>query len=346
MIDFRFKGRRYVLDTHTKNRKLALEILREVQSDIARGIFFRDKKKKDIRFADFLTEYFANADSYKSRSTLELERAYLPRVVSNIGNKTLRSVDKYDIDRWKAKFTRQVSPATFNIVLRMLHAAFNIGKRWGYVDDNPFTGVEKLKIEERRLFLMDHELGLVSQLMDADIQAASTHGSRKNVLLFRKTFKLFIEFLLNTGLRREEALRLRINHIDLAHGVIYIEKTKTKQLRAVPLNRRAMEIIIALGEPLFSRLNKQDVTSKFRYYLAQAGLKGFKLHSLRHTFATRLMAVGVDIYTVSRLLGHTDIKTTMIYAKTNIETLKAVVEKLDKFGYVLVTREGKNENGQ
>jgi site-specific recombinase XerD len=58
------------------------------------------------------------------------------------------------------------------------------------------------------------------------------------------------------------------------------------------------------------------------------------------------MVIGVDIYTVSRLLGHTYIKTTMTYAKKNIETLKAVVERLDKFGYVLVMQDGKDENGQ
>ena len=59
-------------------------------------------------------------------------------------------------------------------------------------------------------------------------------------------------------------------------------------------------------------------------------MRGLKLHSLRHTFATNLVGQGVDIYTVSRLLGHSDIKTTLIYAKANIATLEQAVKKLDK----------------
>jgi site-specific recombinase XerD len=58
-------------------------------------------------------------------------------------------------------------------------------------------------------------------------------------------------------------------------------------------------------------------------------LEGFKLHSLRHALATNLVSRGVDIYTVSRLLGHSDVKTTLIYAKANLATLERAVTKLE-----------------
>jgi integrase/recombinase XerD len=58
-------------------------------------------------------------------------------------------------------------------------------------------------------------------------------------------------------------------------------------------------------------------------------LDGIKLHSLRHTFATRLIELGVDILTIARLLGHADIKTTMIYAKAELGALRSAVKKLD-----------------
>lgn len=88
---------------------------------------------------------------------------------------------------------------------------------------------------------------------------------------------------------------------------------------------------------LFTQMHYQVVTEKFSYYLKQAGLVGFKLHSLRHTFATKLVALGVDLYTISRLLGHTDIKTTMIYAKTNIVSMQSAVDKLENRGNEMVT---------
>ena len=58
-------------------------------------------------------------------------------------------------------------------------------------------------------------------------------------------------------------------------------------------------------------------------------MDGIKLHSLRHTFATRLIELGVDILTIARLLGHADIKTTMIYAKAELGALRSAVKKLD-----------------
>jgi integrase len=127
-------------------------------------------------------------------------------------------------------------------------------------------------------------------------------------------------------------LNLKMKDINLDQKVIYIEKSKTKQTRIVPLSQRALTILQELGPELFNGLNKHDVTEKFREYLGKAGLVGFKLHSLRHTFSCWLVAAGVDLFTISRLLGHTDIKTTMVYAKVDVSTLKSAVSKLE-IGY-------------
>jgi integrase len=133
-------------------------------------------------------------------------------------------------------------------------------------------------------------------------------------------------------LRRNEALGLRREDIDYAQHIMYLNKTKVKKFRAVPLNTRAMEILSGAGDDVFRTLNKQDVTRKFAYYLKKGGLEGFKLHSLRHTFATMLVSRGVDIYHVSKLLGHSDIRTTMIYGKASVEALRMSVEKLNALG--------------
>jgi site-specific recombinase XerD len=117
-------------------------------------------------------------------------------------------------------------------------------------------------------------------------------------------------------------------------------------MQALLLNRRAKEIILDLGEKLFSKSNENDVTNRFGYYLENAGLKGFKHHSLSHTFATRFLALSVDLYTISRLIGHSDMKTSMIYAKINIETLRSVAEKLDKSCYAIVTWRDVDNDGE
>lgn len=63
--------------------------------------------------------------------------------------------------------------------------------------------------------------------------------------------------------------------------------------------------------------------------LKGTGIKGFCFHDLRHTFATRLVQMGIDIYKVQKLLGHRDIKTTQRYAHHYPESLRDSGESLD-----------------
>lgn len=147
--------------------------------------------------------------------------------------------------------------------------------------------------------------------------------------------------MLNTCLRREEGLQLKLSDVDFERNAIHIRNTKDKEDRTVPLTNRAREILLGLGENLFAGLGRQFVSRQFADSLRKAGLRGFKLHSLRHTFATRLIELGVDVITVSKILGHSDIKTTMIYAKTQFDVMQRAINKMNGKGekcYDLVTR--------
>jgi site-specific recombinase XerD len=80
---------------------------------------------------------------------------------------------------------------------------------------------------------------------------------------------------------------------------------------------------------MFEGLSKSVATNKFKDFARKAGVNGMKLHSLGHTFATKLIDAGVDVLTVSKLLGHSDIKTTMIYAKTQFPVLQDAMGRLE-----------------
>jgi len=121
-----------------------------------------------------------------------------------------------------------------------------------YISENPISHIQKLKVDERRLFFFDTELKRVFTLIDRDIQQA---GMKKSVIVFRRTFKLLVEFLLSTGLRREESLRLRWSDVDMANNIICVAHTKTKQMRLVPLNETARRVLSEVGPDLFARLN-------------------------------------------------------------------------------------------
>jgi integrase len=232
------------------------------------------------------------------------------------------------LDKWKADTLSTLAPATFNIRRRFLHAAFTVALRWKYLEVNPFKGLAKAPYSEKRLFMTDEELQTIFNLIDEDLQTLRV----KKHIAFLTKFRMFLIFLLNTGLRRQEGLRLAMKDIDLQRNAIYVVHSKSNYMRTVPLNNIARKILDQLDAGLFPKMNKNHVSRKFGTYVTAAKLEGFKLHSLRHTFATNLVSRGVDIYSVSRLLGHSDIKTTLIYAKANLATLEREVTKLERGG--------------
>ena len=74
----------------------------------------------------------------------------------------------------------------------------------------------------------------------------------------------------------------------------------------------------------------KSVRTAFENACIRAGIKNLTFHTLRHTFATRLVLSGVDLATVSKLLGHSTIQMTMRYSHPTPEALKNAVYKLDK----------------
>ncbi|MFI5322370.1 MAG: site-specific integrase [Thermodesulfobacteriota bacterium] len=84
-----------------------------------------------------------------------------------------------------------------------------------------------------------------------------------------------------------------------------------------------IKVFIFRGKPL------KDIRTAFENARNRAGIKNLRFHDLRHTFATRLILSGVDLATVSKLLGHTTIQMTMRYSHPTPEALKNTVAKLD-----------------
>jgi integrase len=327
VIDFRINGKRVVKSTGTSDYKEAMKVFHAIQGKIASGRFkLEDFERVEITLSKFFEEYFDYAKSFKKEKTLYNERFIARRFVSFAGDVNLAYLNNPRLlDKWKTDYASKVRPATFNIHRRFLHAAFNVAIKWKYLNENPMASVSKAKTEERRLFMTADELRKIIELIDKDLTTLRV----KRHLRFLREFRLLLHFLLNTGMRRHEALKLQKQDIDFARSLIHLEETKTGKTRIIPMNAASKEILLQLGDDLFSKMDLEHVSRKFGIYVRRAGLTGFRLHSLRHTFATNLIAAGVDIYTVSRLLGHSDIRTTMIYAKSNTELLKKAVLLLD-----------------
>ena len=91
-----------------------------------------------------------------------------------------------------------------------------------------------------------------------------------------------------------------------------------------PLSHHLFSVFIYKGKPL------RSIRTAFKNACDRAGIKNLRFHDLRHTFVTRLVLAGVDLATVSKLLGHSTIQMTMRYSHPTPEALKSAVSKLDE----------------
>lgn len=157
----------------------------------------------------------------------------------------------------------------------------------------------------------------------------------------RRDTAIFSMFLF-TGLRRQELLDLKVINVNLDEDIITIRAGKGMKDRVIPIsfelkkylkmymNEREKEKILS---PYFftsyghqGRLGTRTLTRMFQRVREASGIY-FCAHQLRHTFATLMAQSQCDLYSLSKMLGHSDIKTTTVYLSANTEHLKSQINK-------------------
>lgn len=152
-------------------------------------------------------------------------------------------------------------------------------------------------------------------------------------------------FAVGTGLRRGELCALRWDAVDLADNVVRVAHTddaspKSGRERIVPLVGDALGVVarrsscLSIDAPPFvfpgrggGKLAGDYVGKRFAEYRKRAGLRdGLTFHGLRHTFGTYSVMRGMDVYQLKEIMGHSDVKTTMIYAKLRPVSLRPAME--------------------
>ncbi len=154
--------------------------------------------------------------------------------------------------------------------------------------------------------------------------------------------RALLELMYACGLRASEAIGLEVGEIDLAAGVLRASGKGSKE-RLVPVGREAVaavRIYLERGRPVFvgvanephlfvnqrgTGLTRQGLYKIVQRHARAAGLDGkMSPHTLRHTFATHLLAGGCDLRSLQEMLGHADIATTQIYTHLSADRLKDV----------------------
>ena len=222
------------------------------------------------------------------------------------------------------------SNSTINREISILSASINYAiKRWDWNIANPASGLH-LKTPEGRLrwLTASEALSLLAEAKES--QAPHLYD--------------FIVLALNTGMRRSEILGLECSRIDLKQKRIHLDGTQTKngRRRIIPLNKNAISAIQSRNRwndengitstRLFLQKNGRPVTqinTAFKNALIKTGIQDFRLHDLRHTFASWLVGEGISLPEVRDLLGHSSIKQTERYAHLAPGRLHNAVAVLD-----------------
>ena len=231
-------------------------------------------------------------------------------------------------------------PYQANRVLEIQSKIFNLAELWGLRREggNPCRFVRKYKENKRERFLSEGEfrrLGEVLNEMEEE-GAVSAYAAAA------------IRLLMLTGCRRNEIVELRWEDVDLDAGELRLADGKTGA-RLVPLSPAAAAVLSGLprmGDSPWVIPGREpgrhlaDLQPPWERVRERAGLEDVRIHDLRHSFASRALALGESLPMIGKLLGHTQVQTTARYAHLARDSVKASASRIaDSIGADILGKE-------
>lgn len=273
---------------------------------------------------DLMDMYMNYVKEHKGESSVHNIDATKKVIIAYAGaNVTLRGVDKafclgfieFVRNKYRTRYGKPISPTTAQGFCVMFSAALNMAVRNDIISENPFrkiSSMEKIKRTEspREYLTIDEVKKLIATPMP---------GNRREMLKQAFLFSCYC------GLRRSDIISLTWGQITCDRGQWRVTTVMEKTDRPIylPLSKTAMKWLPERKEAndsdkVFNDLpSASGMNSLIHEWAEAAGItyKNVSYHTSRHTFGTMMITLGVDLYTVSKLMGHTNIETTKIYAK-------------------------------
>lgn len=292
------------------------------------------------RWAESFLDY-ARSECHLSENTVAAYRRDLVRFIGWVNGRSLAALtirELADYAQWLHGL--QLAPASISRHLVSLKVFFRYLQLEGVMQDNVAELLGSQKLWQR-----------VPQVLSSDAIEKLLTAPKPGDPLWRRD-RALLELLYATGCRASEVSNLRLFDIHLAEGFC-ICRGKGDKERMAPLGRRAAEAITAylqhdrprltatLAPPpgwlLVSRsgrrLRRERIWELVKYYALRAGVNAeISPHTLRHSFATHLLAGGADLRQVQEMLGHASIATTQIYTHVDSSRLKKVHQQFHPRG--------------
>lgn len=324
------------IDNKMKRKKVIPETENEEDANFFKANFIipgaiqpAPKEKPLISLSAFIERLYQYLSHNVSDSTYALYFTTFESFNSFIGKKYINEITALDIENFKYHLSKRMQKITVNKNLRNIKAGFNIAiEKFEILEKNPASKIEFYRVERNEIqYLSDAEIEKMLQVIDKTI------------------YKRIFLFLMYSGVRLGEALSLTWNSINFQNNSIIIRNNKDIGFTTKNLGHR----ILGLTEPLKQIIGIPDlnpdayvfrntkkgrfdldfISAKFKEYSLKAGLKNYRTHSLRRTFAVNCIKSGVKIQDLKSLLGHSKISTTEIYLSSSVTDLQESMAKLN-----------------
>ncbi len=269
-----------------------------------------------------------------SRNTLESYSHELTVYINWLSGKSAITITHLDIREYlKHLHESGLAGASVAHALVVVRNFYRFMREQDYIEHDPTALIQNP-------IMVRHLPGTLSE---AEVESLLESPNPQKPLGIRD--RAMLELLYASGLRVSELVDLQLNQLNLDAGYIMVIGKGNKE-RAVPLGQAAADAIRAyLSEArlkldkqrsawLFisksgSKLSRQAVWNLIKKYALTAGITtDISPHTLRHSFATHLLANGADLRAVQAMLGHADISTTQIYTHLDKKQLQEKYDKL------------------
>ncbi len=226
------------------------------------------------------------------------------------------------------------TPNTFICYHKSLMVFFRYCIKEGFMKANPIEQIEVPKLE-RKL-----PSKLTKQNAMRILEVVDNYPYQSKFLRFRN-YAIFATFIMS-GIRKQELLNLKYTDVDIENLSIFIRQGKGNKDRIIPINYRLAEALkkyLEVRKKAYKTCPEFFTSYTYDMGFGESGIKRlvenivkatgikFTIHKLRHTFATLMLEGGCDIYSLSKMMGHSDIKTTTIYLAASVHHLREQILK-------------------
>jgi integrase len=330
-------GRRKIRASHQPSKEAARRYLVEVEARIARGQVgvpapVAPPPTIAQLISRFLTEYsrprIKNLTVYRVNG-----RSCLRRVIPLVGSKPADALQTEDIERMRDILASKHAAGSVRLSLAYLSTMYSWAIKLGIVTRNPVRGVERPAMHSSIDFYSREE---VASLLRVAAQRAAAGGPANKLLA------CCVHLALHSGLRKGELLGLRWQDLDfdtqrltVARSFKTVPKSgKARHLRlpseCVPVLRQWRNVCPVTPEGLVFPVHHKTVDQWTPELLQAAGCRvpAHPWHTMRHTFASHFIMAGGNILTLQKILGHADVKMTLVYAHLAPDFLGQEMERV------------------